>query len=271
MTGFSAEWLSLREAADTRARDASLTMHVAQAAHQHSQPRFIDLACGTGANVRYLAPRIGGEQQWLLVDSDGALLERASALAEKADAVATCRVDTRHLNLATHLHALDFTPSTIVTASALLDLVSDRWLVQLVDHCRAGGCAALFALSYDGRITLTPPDADDNWIRQLVNLHQLGDKGFGPALGPRAGQRAGELFREAGYQVYTANSDWHLQPGERRLQESLLEGWVGAAMEVAPNDADRCRHWLARRLAQVSNGSSRAIIGHVDVLALPSD
>lgn len=284
MTGFSAEWLSLREAADTRARDAHLTMHIAQAAHRHLQPRFIDLACGTGSNVRYLAPRIGGEQQWLLVDSDGGLLEKARAIAENVNAPgppwtsdptrpdrATCRIDTRHLNLSTHLHALDFTPNTIVTASALLDLVCDRWLVQLVDHCRAGGCAALFALSYDGRIALTPSDADDEWIRQLVNLHQLGDKGFGPALGPRAWERTCELLREAGYQVHTARSDWDLQPAERLLQESLIEGWARAAMELAPNDADRCRLWLARRLTHVANGISQATVGHIDVLALPAD
>jgi len=162
-------------------------------------------------------------------------------------------------------------PDVVVTASALLDLVSDRWLMQLVEQCRANRCIVLFALSYDGRIALTPSDPDDEWMRRLVNRHQLGDKGFGPALGPAAAQRAGELFRAAGYDVRTARSDWQLLPTEQLLQQSLLEGWAGAAKELAPNEADRCARWLTRRLAHVANESSRIVVGHEDLLAWPRD
>ena len=262
VTGFTADWLSLREPADSRARDPNLTTQLVQLARQHSQPRFIDLACGTGANLRYLAARVRGD--WRLVDSDAALLERVGA-------VPGCRIETQHLDLTTELHTLEFAADVIVTASALLDLVSDRWLTQLVDCCRVGGCAALFALSYDGRITLTPSDPDDEWIRQLVNLHQLSDKGFGLALGPDAWLRTSDLFRDAGYRVLTARSDWNLLPQEHRLQRSLLEGWTGAAAELASSEITRCQQWLARRLAHVATGASRITVGHEDVLALPPD
>ena len=265
VTGFSAQWLALREPADTRARDGALTALLAKFARQvqlHSPARFIDLACGTGSNLRYLAPHMGAGSQWLLVDRDAALLE-------KVVSVAGHRIETRQVDLVTNLHALDFAPDVIVTASALLDLVSGAWLTQLVERCRANRCAALFALSYDGAITLTPPDADDEWIRQLVNRHQLSDKGFGPALGPGASQRSRELFEEAGYVVRTAQSDWDLPPAESLLQRLLLEGWAEAAMEVASSEADRCRGWLARRLAHVANGTSRIRVGHQDLLAVP--
>lgn len=293
VSGFSAEWLAIREPADARARDAVLTAQLAQRAHQRSTARFIDLACGTGANLRYLAPRVGGEQQWLLVDNDPALLDEAAsaplgcgpappgggiALLNEggvpfatARASSGCRAQTRRLDLTTDLRLLDFAPDIIVTASALLDLVSDRWLGQLVEQCCAKRCTAFFVLSYDGRVSLTPSDPDDEWIRHLVNRHQLGDKGFGPALGPGASQRTCELFREAGYQVRSARSDWHLLPSERLLQQSLLEGWAGAASELAPNEAERCNGWLARRLAHVANEASRILVGHEDVLAQPRE
>jgi SAM-dependent methyltransferase len=281
VTGFSADWLALREPADTRARDVNLTTRLVQAARQTPRSRgasapsagagtvrprlrVIDLACGTGANLRYLAPRIGAEQQWQLVDSDSALLEKVAT-------VAGCDVKTQRLDLTTDLSALDFAPDTIVTASALLDLVSERWLTRLVECCRAGRCAALFALSYDGRIELSPRDPDDEWLRQLVNRHQLGDKGFGPALGPDAWRRTRDLFREAGYTGLTARSDWNLLPEETLLQQALLEGWAGAAMELASGEGSRGREWLARRLAHVAIGASRITVGHEDVLALPPD
>jgi hypothetical protein len=279
-TSFSAEWLALREPADTRARDVKLTARLAEWARSRGPVRFIDLACGTGANRRYLAPRAGGDAHWLLVDGDAGLLERAGSVADgqddgcsvvRASVGSGGRIETRQLDLVTDLHALDFAPDTVITASALLDLVSDRWLVQLVERCGASRCASLFALSYDGRIAFTPVDADDEWVRELVNRHQLGEKGFGPASGPGAWRRACELFREAGYDVQAAQSDWNLVPAERQLQQALLEGWAGAAMELASNEADRCRRWLTCRLAHVANEASRITVGHQDVLALPPD
>jgi hypothetical protein len=298
VTGFSAEWLALREPADARARDAGLTAQLAQLMRERSLTRLIDLACGTGANVRYLAPRIdagglaprtgagditpcvdahglspptdaGGHPNWLLVDNDATLLEAADKFLR--DEPAGSRVETQRVDLAGDWGAVGFDRDAVVTASALLDLVSERWLADLVERCRAGRCIALFALTYDGRMTLTPTDPEDEWICQLVNRHQLGDKGFGPALGPAAAHRVGDLFRAAGYHVRTAPSDWHLLPTEQPLQQSLLEGWAAAAAELACDDADRCRQWLNRRKAHLASGTSRITVGHQDLLAWPRD
>src|SRR3954469_4512049 len=48
--GFSADWLALREPADTQARDVGLTAQLASLPPHRAPARFIDLACGTGAN-----------------------------------------------------------------------------------------------------------------------------------------------------------------------------------------------------------------------------
>ena len=74
----------------------------------------------------------------------------------------------------------------LVTASALLDLVSADWIDDLAGDCAAVGCAALFALNYDGRVRWCPVLALDAVVRALVNRHQRRDKGFGPAAGPAA-------------------------------------------------------------------------------------
>ncbi len=54
-----------------------------------------------------------------------------------------------------------FDGRALVTASALLDLVSERWLRALAARCAGHGAAVLFALSYDGRIVCSPEDPDD--------------------------------------------------------------------------------------------------------------
>jgi hypothetical protein len=80
-----------------------------------------------------------------------------------------------------------------------------------------------------------------------------------------------DRFHDAGHEVLAARTDRHLLPEERVLQRMLLEGWAAASMELAPAESERCRQWLARRLAHVATGASRISVGHEDVLAHPRD
>ena len=88
--GFSADWLQRREPFDAAARAATapqlkLRQRLMAWRPSGSAPlRVIDLACGTGANLRWLAPQLGGRQQWLVVDHDAALLRRWPAALEAA-------------------------------------------------------------------------------------------------------------------------------------------------------------------------------------------
>lgn len=166
----------------------------------------------------------------------------------------------------------------LVTASALLDLVSEPWLAGLVCRCAAAAVGAYFALTYDGEVRWTTEsaagwrvdrDPDDDLVRSAVNRHQRGDKGFGPALGPAAASVAARLFRAAGYRTWLAASDWRLEAADGRLVARLVEGWAEAAAELRPETAERVRAWAARRRAAVSRGSFRVTVGHRDLLALP--
>src|SRR5262249_39819690 len=132
----------------------------------------LDLATGTGSNVRYLAPRLTRHtrQNWLLVDHDASLL--AHAEHELAQHSAPWRIETRKIDIASvsdDLVTSLFARRGLVTASALLDLVSDRWLRAITDLCSVSHAAVLFALMYDGTIDCTPEHDDDALIRDLVN------------------------------------------------------------------------------------------------------
>ena len=74
MTGFTADWLALREPADRRARNRELVRDLTAWRRDLRELAVVDLGAGTGAALRYLAPRLGGEQTWLLLDHDAALL-----------------------------------------------------------------------------------------------------------------------------------------------------------------------------------------------------
>ena len=258
MSGFSAEWLALREPADAAARSGELVSFIAGGDADRVALRLIDLGGGTGANIRYLSARLPLPQHWVIVDDDPELLARAPAGVARRQADLNAIVNDTEL----------FRECDVVTASALLDLVSDRWLMQLVERCRAAGASVLFALNYDGRMTCEPPEPEDNDVLRLVNRHQERDKGLGPALGPAAGMRAVALLAAADYEVRWTQSDWHLGAPEADLQRQLVAWWAQAAAEMAPEDAAVLARWRARRIDHVNAGGSRIVVGHVDVAGI---
>lgn len=54
MSGFSAEWLTLREPYDLNARNPTVIDAVAAALEPLSSVRIVDLASGTGSTIRAL-------------------------------------------------------------------------------------------------------------------------------------------------------------------------------------------------------------------------
>jgi hypothetical protein len=223
--------------------------------------RILDLGSGTGSNVRYLSSRLPVPQHWLVVDRDSDLL------AEAPERSATCHIETLCRNLGVLDEPDLFSGRHLVTASALLDLVSATWLRALAARCRASGAAALFALTYNGQSSCVPAEPEDDTIRSLMNRHQKTDKGFGAAAGPDATDEAARSFAAVGYQVRRETTDWVLPPEARALHQRLIEGWAEAAAEIAPERSAMIRGWLARRLAHVEAGRSQLVVGHEDLAA----
>ncbi len=301
---FSAEWLAQREPHDRAARDAAareldLDAVFAGWRRQHGPAPLtvVDLGCGTGANLRALASRLGGAQHWRVVDHDATLLDRwpdllhawATAqggrsveVGEVAGGLPPLRVTLPTCQLQVERIALDFgrTPealplqgAALVTASALLDLVSHAWLQRLVSACAAARAAAFFSLNVDGRLAWTPADADDGAVEALFRAHQRRDKGFGFALGPGAPTAAALALAAAGYTVRQATSDWGLDARDTAAEAtaaagliaSLIDGMADAAGAQAPALAALVQAWRARRQALLAVSTLR--VGHVDLLA----
>ena len=75
MSGFSPEWLRLREAADRRARNRDIESVVQARFAQRDAVTVVDLGCGTGSNLRATTSLLPNVQSWTLVDNDAALLD----------------------------------------------------------------------------------------------------------------------------------------------------------------------------------------------------
>jgi hypothetical protein len=283
-------WLALRERADTDARSQRLTNEALAAIGRHDPLSILDLGTGTASNVRYLAGRLPARQRWLIVDRDPVLLAEARAqmsswggirgydVSARGDELVIrgkgmdCRIETSCQDLGRLEDPGIFTGRHLVTASALLDLVSEMWLQHLAALCRNVGAVVLFALTYDGQSHCSPEEPEDDEIRELLNRHQrASDEGFGPAAGPEAVEHVSRAFAAVGYRVRREATNWLLPSDKREFQTELIEGWARAAIEIAPDRAGKVASWLSRRLGHVEAGRSVLTVCHEDVAAwLPS-
>jgi SAM-dependent methyltransferase len=269
-----AGWLALREPADTRARDAVAAellpplldrldrLDRTERPDRSGEPaaglRVVDLGAGTGANLRWLAPRLPhpDRQQWMLVDHDPGLLARGpvQATAVRADVADLARV------------LADLGGADLVTAAALLDLLDPRQVTAIVDAVIQARVPALFSLSVSGEVGLDPADPQDGPLADAFDAHQRRDG----RLGPDAGAFAARLFTDRGWSVHQARTPWRVDSDrDAQLVGAWLDGRAGAAVEHRPELAPAAAEWLARRRSTAGSGRLEAVVGHLDVLALP--
>ncbi len=256
---FSSDWLTLRSAADGRARSA-LTARLADVAGTLPRPlRALDLGAGTGATVRALAPHIRPPQEWTLVDADAALLEVAAASLAGQPGLT---VATRVADLTVDPPWSE--PPDIVTASALFDITSAAFVERLADALAADEIPFLAMLTYDGRMHVTPEHPFDAAIIDAFNTHQRGEKSFGRALGPDAADTLTAALRRAGATVEEADSAWRLSaPLDAELMQANFDGWASAAAEIMPEREGEIAAWRRDR----RDDTATVFVGHRDHFA----
>jgi hypothetical protein len=250
----SPAWLRLREPADAAARSAELVERLRRRLATAGPLVIHDLGGGSGAMARWLAPRLPGRQHWVVHDRDADLLELAVAAGP-----ATVTVETRRSDI-TRLTPHDLAGAGLVTASALLDLLTADELARMLRACT--GRPMLLTLTIVGRVILRPADPLDARIGAAFNAHQR----RGGLLGPDAVATAVE---ELGAEVLVRPSPWTLNGTHPGLTAEWLDGWVTAACEQDPALAAEAGAYRDRRLAQAAAGELAVTVDHADLLVLP--
>jgi hypothetical protein len=252
--GVSQEWLRLRAPADAAARSAELAERLSRYLPAAGRLVIHDLGGGAGAMGRWLAPRLPGPQHWVVHDRDADLLELA--VADPPDSVT---IEARRSDI-TRLTPGDLAGARLITASALLDLLTADELVRVLRACT--GRPMLLALTIVGRVSLTPADPLDARIGAAFNAHQR----RGRLLGPDAIAAAVEELRG---EALVRPSPWRLDAEHTDLTAEWLRGWVAAACEQEPALAAEVGAYRDRRLAQAAAGELAVTVDHADLLVLP--
>jgi hypothetical protein len=265
----SAGWLALREPADAAARAPELVEHLGRLLPATGRRVMHDLGCGTGAMGRWLAPQLPGRQHWVMHDRDPDLLRLAAAHRPgPASDGAAVSVEAKQTDI-TQLHPGDLSDASLITASALLDLLTENDLGGLVRVWAGAGCPMLLTLSVVGRVELTPADPLDHRVAAGFDAHQRRTTMGGRLLGPDAVKLAVEAFGRMGAEVLVRPSPWRLGAVQAELGAEWLTGWVAAACEQQPQLAAETDAYTRRRLAQAAAGQLAVTVDHADLLVVP--
>jgi SAM-dependent methyltransferase len=276
VSGFSADWLALREPVDLRARAPALSEILRDRLARRRSISVVDLGCGTGANLRATAPLLGRHQRWRLVDHDQALLDAAAArLSNWADRVESAgepltlykddkRIEVRfhRADLRDEVERGDLGGVDLVTASALFDLVSAELIRSLARTLARAGVLFHTVLTYDGEQRWAPAHASDAGVIAAFNAHQQRDKGLGPAAGSAAHRHLVDAFAATSAGLHVAASPWCLGPADGRLIRELSSGIAEAAGETGLVPGEAITAWLAAPRQGCE-------IGHQDLLVIP--
>jgi Methyltransferase domain len=251
----SPEWLQLREPADAAARSAELAERLGR--HFATPGRLVihDLGGGSGAMGRWLAPRLPGQQHWVVHDRDAGLLKLAAAAP-----AAGVTVEVRPSDI-TRLTPGDLAGADLVVSSALLDLLTADELARMLRACTPR--PMLLALTVRGRVTVSPADPLDGRIGAAFNAHQRRRALLGPEAVAAAVDKLG------GGQVLVRPSPWRLNGDYADLTSAWLDGWVAAACEQEPALAAEAGPYRDRRLEQAVAGELAVTVDHADLLVLP--
>jgi trans-aconitate methyltransferase len=229
-----------------------------------------DLGCGTGAMGRWLAPLLPGGQHWFLHDWDADLLQVAAAhLPGLAADGATVTVAATQSDII-RLDPCDLADASLITASALLDMLTAEELATILTVCAGAACPILLTMTVAGGVAMTPADPLDDPLAAAFNDHQRRPTERGRLLGPDAVAFAVEQFSQLGAEVLVRPSPWQLGAPDAALAVEWLTGWVMAASEQQPDLAAEADAYARRRLAQARAGQLEVTVDHADLLALPS-
>jgi hypothetical protein len=224
-----------------------------------SDLEIIDLGAGTGANQRWLAPRLPFRQRWIHLDHDPAISrsvpqpDHTMIIDESVEALGrllSSRSGGRRL----------------VTCSALLDVLTTDQIFHVCHAMIDKRVPALFSLTVTGTLDVTPTDPDDQLLLAAFNDHQR----RGGRAGPDATSVAREALQDGGFRVLCQQTPWQLSAASGRgFVEQVLRERLDAVVAHDPALSSAATAWLDLRRVQLDLGVLRIDLGHCDILAVP--
>ena len=163
----------------------------------------------------------------------------------------------------TRLTAADLAAASLVTCSALLDMLTAAEIGRLVAAC--AGRPTLLTLTVVGAVRLDPPHPLDAAVAAAFDAHQRRTVGGRTLAGADAADVAVTAFRDHGIAVEVRETPWRLGP--EPLTRAWFDGWIDAALEQESDLSAQLSYYVPGRMEQLRTGRLTVSVGHRDVFA----
>jgi hypothetical protein len=251
------------------------------------RPTVLELGAGGGSLFRWLAPIIGRDQHWIWLDGDEDLLEhgiRGTAMwarrlgyqaRQSEDATeltvktprGTWTIETRVDDLQDPSSLRPIEQADAVACSALLDLLSEAWLDELLRATRR--CPFYAAISVNGADAIAPHRVEDALVWRGYHRDQVGNSRLTDPLGPDVEEVTHAICAKVGREWAVARSDWRIRPRHRAMLRFMIGFLTNAAHDALPQHRRRVDRWKRRRHEGIEAGRLAMRIGHSDILVFP--
>lgn len=270
-------YLEAKQSLDDRARSLRVRDRLLSALGP--EPRIVDLGCGTGTIVSTLLEWGEDVGTYRGIDSDGGLIEFASAVrpaalrragytvTEHADGFTVENLSVTYetgdvLTVLEDLNDID-----LIIAQGFADLVPVSTLLSGVEAALTSGGLAYFPITFDGGTIFQPDHPADQAVErayhEAIDAEPGRDAQAGRHLADACRRRDGDLRGMAG-------SDWILRPDgdtysadEAYFLECIL-GFVETALADA--DVRGAEDWIATRREQLAAGALTYVAHQYDLL-----
>jgi hypothetical protein len=264
----SVSWLALREPVDARSRSFGLAAEAAELLAGAREVTVHDIGSGTGSFARWFAPRLTARQRWVLHDRDLELLGTVASNPPRLPDGSPAPFSTRWGEIG-DLRPSNLADASLITSSALLDVLTHQEVEHLVALVAAVGAPALFSLTVTGQVRLSPQEPTDSDVRRAFNGHQRRTVDARTLVGPDAASVLTAAARARGLRVRAKRTPWVLLASDGPLLGEWFRGWIDAAVEHDPSLASSIDAYRRRRLGQVRSRRLRVWVDHVDLLVRP--
>jgi len=223
MSGFSSEWLALREPIDHAARSEEVISALRHYFLNDWKLVVTDIGSGTGSTIRALRPILSQDLTWHLIDYDDTLLSEARKHAEGG------RIIFTELDLSKNLAPIFKPAPDLLTTSAFLDLVSLQWLKTFVKEVTIREIPFSIKLFEDAGYIVCKAKSDwkanadhkefqrqllDGWRKASSEINPLSQKVFDLWFEDRLA-----LINDNESSVLVGHKDFLAVPPERRMAD----------------------------------------------------
>jgi hypothetical protein len=154
----------------------------------------------------------------------------------------------------------------LATAAAVLDLLTEKMLHQLLGVLSENEVVLLATINYAG-MGFEPETAKDRFYAECYGQHMQRDQAFGKTLGPDCTQSIKTYCSRNDLNLISGESNWIVKSKDKRMHQFLLEYMTDAIPEMlnTGQELETFQIWMNNKLDMLENEKLQTTVFHYDV------